>query len=253
MIIINRGMSLSGAGGESINDMTAPRASDENINDNSPSWYLMRVSRRTGEEIPGPIDPDELLIHAHRDRHPLEVTAQYLASRAIQLTGNEELARQGLRIINTLGTHLAQAVGAVVGGTEVERQAKRLLGVIDRDYSFQFRTPLSFSEQEVMARVEYLQHRARAALHGYGRKPQVHVLLTGATGFLGKEILFQAASNPRIARVVAVVRPETIRDHKTKTVVKVLSPQERGAMLLRRLRISGARAGKYQFIEGDIE
>src|SRR5215510_451474 len=169
MIIINRGMSLSGAGGESINDMTAPRASDENINDNSPSWYLMRVSRRTGEEIPGPIDPDELLIHAHRDRHPLEVTAQYLASRAIQLTGNEELARQGLRLINTLGTHLAQPVGAVVGGPEVERQANRRRGDNGRDYADQAPCELSLSGQEVMGRVEFLRHGRFLVMDGYGR------------------------------------------------------------------------------------
>jgi nucleoside-diphosphate-sugar epimerase len=42
------------------------------------------------------------------------------------------------------------------------------------------------------------------------------VLLTGATGFLGKEILAQAADDRRIEEIVAVVRPETIRDHKTE-------------------------------------
>jgi nucleoside-diphosphate-sugar epimerase len=225
----------------------------EHLDDYSPGRYVMRINRRTGEEIPGPIDPDELLIHGHRDYHPLEVMAQFLASRAIQLTGNEGLARQGLRGIDTVGTLLAQAVGAAIGNREVEKRARRLLGVIERDYAFQFRPPLYLSEQEVLAKVKDLQREARAALQARGRQPRLHVLLTGATGFLGKEILCQAAKNPRIARVVAVVRPETLRDPKTKTVVKVLSAPERGALLLKRLGISGAHAGKFQFIAGDIE
>ena len=45
--------------------------------DNTLSRFIMRIDRRTGEEISGPTDPDELLIHAHRDYHPLEVTIQF--------------------------------------------------------------------------------------------------------------------------------------------------------------------------------
>ena len=63
----------------------------------SPERYILRVSRRDGQEMPGPIDPEELLVHHHRDNHPVEVAAQFLASRAIGLTGNEQLVRKGLR------------------------------------------------------------------------------------------------------------------------------------------------------------
>jgi nucleoside-diphosphate-sugar epimerase len=52
---------------------------------------------------------------------------------------------------------------------------------------------------------------------------------------------------------VAVVRPETVRDHKTKEVLKVLTPAQRGLLLLRRLHIAGARARKFRFVAGDIE
>ena len=103
------------------------------------------------------------------------------------------------------------------------------------------------------ARIEKLQRDARAALQARGRNPRLHVLLTGATGFLGKEILAQAADDRRIEEIVAVVRPETMRDPKTREVLKVLSPAQRGALLLKRLHISGARARKFRFVEGDIE
>ena len=93
----------------------------DHLTDIAPSRYVRRVSRLTGEEISGPIDPDELLIHAHRDQHPVQVAAQFLASRAVQLTGSESLAGQGLRAINTFGSHLARTVGTVISSAEVER------------------------------------------------------------------------------------------------------------------------------------
>jgi hypothetical protein len=74
-----------------------------------PSRYIARVSRKTGKEIPGPIDPDELLVHAWRDKHFLEVTAQFLASRAIQLTVREDRVRAGLKLLNTAAAKLAAA------------------------------------------------------------------------------------------------------------------------------------------------
>jgi nucleoside-diphosphate-sugar epimerase len=232
--------------------MGAPQMSAESY-DSNPAQYVKRVNAHTGQEIPGPIDPDELLIHSYRDRHPLEVTAQFLASRAIYLTGSEGVARQGLRVINTVGSLMAQAIGAVSGSAEVERRTKKFLGVVDRDAIFQFRIPGHLAEKEVEERISQLQRDARALFRARGRNPRLVVLLTGATGFVGKEILSQAAKDPRIVEVIAVVRPETIRDPKTKAVPKVLSPQERGALLLQRLHITGSAAQKFRFIDGDIE
>jgi nucleoside-diphosphate-sugar epimerase len=221
--------------------------------DFSPTRYIARVSRRTGKEVPGPIDPDELLVHAHRDRHPVEVLAQFLGSRLIQITRRERLVGDALRAINTLGSGAAAVVGNAVGSHAVEKAAKRVLGVVDRDVVFRFRELTHLSEKEVRARVEKLQRDARAALRARGRRPRLRVLLTGATGFLGKEILAQASEDRRVEEVVAVVRPETIRDPKTKEVVKVLTPAQRGLLLLKRLHIAGARARKFRFIPGDIE
>jgi nucleoside-diphosphate-sugar epimerase len=221
--------------------------------DDDPTRYIVRVDRRTGEVIEGPIDPDELLVHAHRDNHPAEVAASFLAGRVLRLTGNEELVRKGMRAVNGLGSRVARALGSVIGSPSLERRTKRLLGVVDRDYQFRFRESSHLSEREVRALVERLQREARAALKARGRNPRLRVLLTGATGFLGKEILHQAAEDRRLEEVVAVVRPEAVRDPRTKEVLKVLSPAQRGTVLLKRLHITGARARKFRFIEGDIE
>lgn len=230
-----------------------PNPKGEMLWESSPSRYIAKVSFSTGKEILRPIDPDDLLVHAHRDKNPIDVTAQYLASRLIQWTGNENAVKDGLRKVNLLGIKLAQAIGSATGSKAVEKSAKSLIGVADRDVFFKFREASHLSEKEVKARIEKLQKDARALLRARGRSPRLHVLLTGATGFLGKEFLAQAASDRRIERVVSVVRPEKVRDPKTKEVVKVLSPSQRGAVLLRRLHISGVKAKKFVFVDGDIE
>ena len=234
------------AGGARRRERAAP-------GDPSPSRYIARIDKRTGAELRGPIDPDELLVHAHRDLHPVEVGAQFVASRLIQLTGREQAVDAGIRRVNAVGGKLAEMVATVAGRPGLEARAKRFLGVMGRGAYFKYREPTRLSEQQVRSRVERLQRDAAAALRARGRNPRLQVLLTGATGFVGKEILAQAAGDRRIEEIVAVVRPETIRDPKTKEIVKVLSPQQRGALLLKRMGITGARARKFRFIAGDIE
>ena len=221
--------------------------------ESSPSRYIAKVSLATGKEVLRPIDPDELLVGAHRDKNPIDVTAQYLASRLIQWTGNENAVKDGLRKVNLLGLKLAEALGSATGSKAVEKSAKNLIGVTDRNVFFKFREASHLSEKEVKARIERLQRDARLLLKARGRSPRLHVLLTGATGFLGKEILAQASTDRRIERLVSVVRPEKIRDPKTKEAVRVLSPAQRGALLLKRLHIAGAKARKFAFVDGDIE
>lgn len=216
----------------------------EPVWDTSPSRYIAQVSRATGQEVMRPIDPDELLVHAHRDNHPLEVAAQFLASRVVGMTGDEGTVRRALAV---------RALGAATGSPGVEQLARKLMGVTERDVYFKFREPTHLSDREVQARVERERKAARDALRARGRRPRLHVLLTGATGFLGKEFLVQAAGDRRVEQVVCVVRPETVRDPKTREVVKVLGPAQRGALLLKRLHVTGAAAAKFRFVEGDIE
>jgi len=221
---------------------------------NSPSRYIQKVDRATGALIDEEILPEDLLVHAHRDNHPLELLVQFTASRLVGLTRNEKLVKRGVRGLNKLGEFAAEALGALSGSVDVERRTRRLLGVVGRDYVYRFREPSQLSEKELKARIDALQREARARLAGRGgRNPRLKVLLTGATGFLGKEILAQAAGDRRIEEVVCVVRPETLRDPKTKEVLRVLSPRERGQLLLERLHVGAAAAKKFRFVPGDIE
>jgi nucleoside-diphosphate-sugar epimerase len=183
----------------------------------------------------------------------VEIAAQFLASRFIQVTGNERLVKRGLKAAEAIGSRVSRMVGGLTGNPEDERSVKRLLGVAARDYAYRFREPGHLGEKELKARVQELQRQARARLQALGRRKRLRVLLTGATGFLGKELLAQAASSPHVEEVVSVVRPEEVRDRRTKQVVKVLSARERGARLLRRLNVTGRAARKFRFVEGDVE
>jgi nucleoside-diphosphate-sugar epimerase len=211
------------------------------------------VSLRTGEEIRGEVRPEELLIHANRDRHPVEFVTGFLASRLIEISGNEENVRRGLRGINYLGEAVAETLGALIGSENVARGSRKLMGVVDRRSRFRFRRPTELGESEVQERIAALQADARRALKALGRKPRFRMLLTGASGFLGKELLCQAAADRRVDRVVAVLRPETIRDRRSGELLRVVEPEERGRELLRRLGIRRAAATKFQFLAGDIE
>src|SRR5262245_6549780 len=89
--------------------------------DSSPSRYIAKVDRVTGQELEGEIRPDELLVHAHRDGHPLELAVGFLASRVVSFTGNERLVKRGVRSLNKLGGFAAEAIGALGGSRELEK------------------------------------------------------------------------------------------------------------------------------------
>ncbi|MEO5763598.1 MAG: SDR family oxidoreductase [Vicinamibacteria bacterium] len=228
------------------------RAQTKSI-DLSPNRYIEKVNRITGREIPGPIDPDDLLVHAHRDQHPLEVAAQVIASRFIRSTGREMAVERGLKAINEMAGRGAEFASLFVGGRKFERRAKDFLGVVSRDYSYRFREPKHLTPGQIERRLAKARQDAAKKLAARGADPKLHVLLTGATGFVGKEIVFQAASDPRIARLTAIIRSEKITDRKTGEVLRVIDAAERGMLVLRRLGIDDAAAKKFDFVQGDIE
>ena len=216
----------------------------------APSRYIAKIAVRTGREVERPLSPEELLVHAHRDKHPVEIVAQFAASRVLDLTGREDLVRRGLRAANSLGTLAGEAAGRLLGSRRLERTTRRLLGVTDRWSALRFRETTHLSGPQAAARIETLRQQADEALRALGRGPRLVLLVTGATGFVGKEIVSQAAGDRRIAEVVALVRPQRVFDKETGKLLRVVSPEERGAELLRLLQVP---ARKFRFIAGDIE
>jgi nucleoside-diphosphate-sugar epimerase len=231
---------------------TGPRATPPPHPDDtwSPGRYLARVDRDSGREVRGPIRPAELLVGAHRVHGPIGIGTEVLASGLVALTGSEWIARHGLRGLRRLGDGLAGAVGALTRDRALESLARRLLGVTHRDTVFRFRDPAPPSEDERKARLRELRAEARAALAARGGAPRLRVLITGATGFLGKELLAQAAEDPRLEEVVCLVWASEpgLRAGRRRPA----SAREFGAALLRRLGIAGKAARKFRFVLGDV-
>ena len=229
-------------------------ASRATASDTSPSRYVARIDRATGRELDLPILPGELLVQAHRDRHPLDITAQLLASRLAELTGGEWMAREGMRRLRRLGEGVAHALGGMLHDAEVERRALTLLG-IGAGPCFRFREVSALTPDEIRDRLAALREGARAALAGLGAGPRFHLLLTGATGFLGKEVLVQALEDPQVAEIVCLLRWNGATGQRAArgAALGLRAVADRGERLLRQLGIRGASARRVRFVQGDIE
>ncbi len=222
----------------------------------APSHYVERVSLATGEPIPGEVKPEELLVQSHRDHHVLDVYLRFVVSKLVQATGEPELVGAGVKGIKKLGEKAVDLFTKLTGGVaEKEKVAEALLGLRTKEYYFRLMKP-ALAAEDVKKRVDELKKQAGAKLAAVSRegRPGVRVLLTGGTGFIGKEFIWQVAGDEDVAEVVVLIRPKEVRDRKTKQVVKVLTPSDRGADLLKEIGLDEhpARA-KFRFADGDIE
>jgi nucleoside-diphosphate-sugar epimerase len=187
--------------------------------------YVVRVDRRTGQERPGPIQAEDLLLATHRDG-AAGLALQFLTSRVVELSGSEWLARRFARGARRLGAG---------GGAR-----------------YRFRDVGPASEDQRKAIVGRLRAEAAERLAAGGARTSLRILVTGATGFFGRELLSQLADDPRVSRVVALVRPRTVRDPQTGRILRREGVRARGSALLRELGIQRAHR-RFRFVRGDIE
>ncbi|MCB1054506.1 MAG: SDR family oxidoreductase [Acidobacteria bacterium] len=224
--------------------------------DISPSRYIERVSLVTGEVMEEAIHPKQLLVHHHRDYHVVDIQARTFMSRLVDATGDEELARQKMRKIRERGFRAAEVIAKAAGLKDPEKVSRALFGLKEREYYFRYKKP-PIARQEIEDRYRQLRAEAEekfAATRDADGKPRLRVLLTGGTGFVGKEIMWQAAHDDEIAEMVVLIRPKEIRDRKTGEVLEVHSPAQRGEALLRQLWLdTPEERAKFRFIAGDVE
>jgi len=219
-----------------------------------PTRYVEKVNLVTGEVLDEPILPKHLLINNHRDFHILDIYSRYLIGRAVERTGDPPKVLRKMKKVRRLGQKAVELLSTVVG-EQADFIGKKLFGYKAKEYFFRYRSS-ELSEAEAEARIQGLREEAQKRLDRCkeGDRLALRVLLTGGTGFLGKEIICQAAEDPEIDEMYILIRPKEIRDRNTKKVLQVLSPTERGAILLRQLWLENHPArGKFRFIDGDIE
>lgn len=221
----------------------------------SPNRYIEKVSLATSEVLDEEVLPRQLLVRYHRDYHVVDVQARRVMSRLMRATNDPEHVRERMREIRRMGHKAAEVIAKAIR-QDKDKVARALFGLKEREYYFRYRlNPVS--EEEVLRRVSVLQEQAAekmAAVTGKDGLPRLRVLLTGGTGFVGKEFLWQVSQDPAIAEMVVVIRPKTIRNRKTREVEAVISPEERGEQLLDQLWLeSPAQRAKFRFVAGDVE
>ncbi len=185
----------------------------------------------------------------------MDYEARRMMSRIVRTTGDQEQARAAMRRMRLRGYSLTNKLAHLIGEERAAKVAKVLFGLKHPDYYYRFK-PLSLTGAAAEQRIQQLRHQAqaqfaRAVVDG---KPALQVLLTGGTGFIGQEIIWQAAHDDAVAEMVILIRPKDIIDRKTGQKVRTISPPERGAELLRRLWLeTPEQQAKFRFIAGDIE
>ena len=243
---------MSEAGKTTDPQATHPTSHDESSiipDEMTPNRYIEKVELDSGRVVEGPIEPEELLVSHHRDYHLADVQAQRFMSRVVADTGDEDHARSRMREVREMGHKASERIARWLGGRE-EKVSKALFGLARQEYYFRYRRHGAAPEQ-LRVYSERLQRKAERQLQR-ARKGGLRILLTGGTGFVGKEILHQIAEMEGVTEVVVLIRPKTIRDRGGE-VIAVRSPAERGLDLLRELGIEGDRARRFRFLAGDVE
>ncbi len=221
----------------------------------SPNRYIEKVSLGTGEVLDEEIQPRRLLVHHHRDYHIVDIHAHYMMGRVVKATGDEDWAYEKMKRMRRLGHRTAEVLAKAIGQKNPEKISKALFGLKKREYFFRYKRH-PHSKEAIQATLAELKREAAERLEAVtvDGRPVIRVLLTGGTGFVGKEFLWQVAHDDEVAEVVVLIRPKEIRDRKTKEVERVMSPAERGQELLEQLWLGDSEtATKFRFVAGDVE
>lgn len=248
------------ADGQSVEQTTSPEDAAESPSTEErlppelePSRYIERVSLVSGEVLDDPIEPRHLLVENHRDYHLADVQARRFMSRLMDATRDEEKVRERMKEVREKGKRASERIAKVLG-KDPQKVSKALFGLKQKEYYFRYKK-YPATEERIAAYIERKKTEARekfdaAQEQGLG----IRFLLTGGTGFVGQEILWQAAHDDDFKEVVVLIRPKQIRDRKSGEVIQTLSPAERGETLLDLLwlRRPDQRA-KFRFVAGDVE
>jgi nucleoside-diphosphate-sugar epimerase len=161
-----------------------------------------------------------------------------------------------MRKIRARGFKAAEVIAKATGLKDPEKVSRALFGLKEREYYFRYKKHPA-SREAIDARYAELRQQGEeqmARARDEAGRPRLRVLLTGGTGFVGKEILWQAAHDPEIVEMVVLIRPKEIRDRKTGELLETHSPAQRGESLLGQLWLeTPEERSKFRFIAGDVE
>jgi len=217
--------------------------------------FIEVVDRGTSKIHEATPDPAELLVHSHRLDHPVDIHARYMMSRVIRKTGNEDRAVRSMRRMRHLGWTLSSAAARLLRFREPERVGRALFGLQRSEVFFRFKRQ-ELPNREIRRLGAELRQQAAVKLapDPTGAPRPLRVLLTGGTGFIGKEILHRCIQDPTVAEIWLVIRPREVRDRSTGRLLETVSPEQRGETLLDQLWIRDPKQRqRVRFLAGDVE
>jgi len=170
--------------------------------------------------VPSEIKPEELLIDYYRGRNFRDWFWEMAASSFVKWTGEDNW------------------------GKAVTASAKRFKAFQQKETRFEFRG-LPFSQQEVTNIHFELKKTAECKLRAVttAGKPQLQVLVTGATGFIGMNLLGAVAEDDSVSKVYCVVWDQEL---------KGLSVEEFKKNMMGMLDIPPQLRSKYELLLGDV-
>ena len=217
--------------------------------------HFEKIDSKTGAIIDEVIRPEDLLIQNHRDNHPINIYMGYLMGTLVDLTKNQKLGMQITKELRQLGYSISEQLSKYTVPIDSKIISGKLFGLKDHGYRFRFKAKehSKAHTETVIAplRQEAQQKYQETLIDGESR---LTILLTGGTGFVGKEIISQIHMDPCVEKTIVLIRAKTKYHHKTGKVISHKTPEERGSDLLDELGIhKPAQRDKFQFIAGDIE
>jgi len=220
---------------------------DEWTPETAPSHFVERFSPETNQWLSEDVQPRTLLVHAHRDYHFLEVLSRWRSTRVLRKTGDE---RKAMDFVKALRQRFLARTSFLPQALR-HRVREALLGIKENDfrYFFRFKHKLYFiGRDKVDQIVQEVKAETKAkfeATFDSQGKPRLTLFVTGATGFLGNELLKRVAADETVVEVVSLVWDQ-------EAAAAGGAPQF-GALVLDNIGVPEERRGKFTFVSGNIE
>eukprot|EP00906_Rhabdomonas_costata_P039391 RCo055702 len=185
-----------------------------------PNQFLRRLDRQ-GREIPGDIDPKEMLVGTYvEQQHFCDTKAEALAYWLVRWTNDENWGKAVISMSKKFGAYKEK---------EVFFQFKDLPFPMPQVYEKHF-------ELKMEAKDQY----EKIMVNG---QPEVVVFVTGATGFLGLDFIQSVARNPAVKKVISLVWHKEVGTKPMEEFTK---------NVLKRVDIPEETYGKFTFVAGDV-
>lgn len=148
---------------------------------NDLSLFIQKLNRN-GETVEGAVVPEELLIDYYRGRSKLDTIVDTVAASAVRITEDDNW------------------------GKAVVATAKKFGAYKHKEAFFAFKE-LPFAEEEQTQIHFDLKLQAVKKLQEVSKngKPELQVLITGGTGFIGMDMLASLAPDPTVKKVYCIV------------------------------------------------